>query len=135
MFWSTFSTTSSDTIQCRWVNQGGCVLSPFPYYCHAINYYSTQPNEVITIVLTPHQTGKSGTDVDGIYFGGGTYHYLPLNIDEHFPNLKAFWVTGTGLIEIKSCHLKSYSNLGEFHVDNSDIEVIESSAYVCESFS
>lgn len=126
----TLSLTSSDTIQCTWHNQGGWVLSPFPYYCHAINYYATQRNEIITKVLTPHNVGKTGADVDGIYYGGGTFHYLPLNIDEFFPSLKAFWVTGTGLKEIKSCHLKSYVNLREFHIENCAIEVIESDLFI-----
>lgn len=124
------SRTSAETIECKWVNQGGWKLSPFPYYCHQINFYITQKDEIVTSIKTPHNTGKSGQDVDGLYIGHGTYHYLPANIEEFFPDLKAFWVSNTGLKEIKPCHLSAYKNLREFHVDNCLIEVVESDLFI-----
>lgn len=116
---------SSDTLECQWLNQGGWRLKPFPYYCHLINFYATQNDEIIVKVITPHHSGKTGSNVDGLYVGGGTYHYLPSNIPEFFPNLKAFWIYNTGLKEIKPRHISSYSGLREFSIENCLIEVVE----------
>lgn len=92
-------------------------------------FLSTRDDDIILKFATPHEENKTGTDVDGLYIANGVYQYLPININEYFPNLKAIWVQHTGLKEIKPCHLSAYKDLREISIQQNEIETLDNDLF------
>lgn len=80
---------------------------------------------VLEAVKGTHLEGRENQNVEALYVLAQTLHYLPNNLGNFFPNLRAIWCHESQLLKISAETLKPFPNLMEFGARNNALETLD----------
>lgn len=99
------------------------------YSCVVKNFQTSFNNRTITKIIGNHENGKTNADVHKIFFKFQNCPYIPLNLQEFFPNLEIFYMMKSNLQHVLPGDLKGL-RLKSFDVSHNPVEEIPKDFFV-----
>lgn len=94
------------------------------YVCHAKVVDSSDLTRFEGVPLG-HPIGKNNADVEGLFIENGDLAYIPVGLEEIFPNLKSITLRNSNLETISAEDLKPFPNLLSLTVESSNVDDLE----------
>lgn len=94
------------------------------YKCIAKNLTITSEHERISSISGFHKAQKANEDVQILIIENQDCHYLPMNLNLHFPNIYHLDVRNTGLKGVSSEKMEMFPKLRHLYLRNNPIEVL-----------
>lgn len=94
------------------------------YKCKARNLSVRSEGERTTEINGEHQAQKTNSDVQIFIIENQVCHYLPKDLDLHFPKIYHLDIRNTGLKAVTSDDMKMFPMLKHLYIRNNEIEVL-----------
>lgn len=94
------------------------------YKCKARNLNVQFENETVTEVNGEHKAQKASEDVQIFVIENQVCHYLPKDLDIHFPKVYHLDVNRSGLKTVSGVQMKMFPKLKHLYIRSNPIEVL-----------
>lgn len=94
--------------------------------CLVVDLYVVNPNETVTSLNKHHYTTIKSFYV----YKSKKFLHMPKGVEKFLEGLEVLVIAHTGLKEIKSSDLKPFELLKEIHMDNNQLEELESDLFI-----
>lgn len=94
------------------------------YKCKARNFNVQLKNETVTAVNGEHKAQKANEDVQIFIIDNQVCHYLPKDLDFHFPKVYHLDVNNSGLKSVSSVEMKMFPKLKQLYIRSNPIEIL-----------
>lgn len=99
------------------------------YKCKAQNLDIQSDNERITGVSGEHKAQKANEDVQIFIIENQVCHYLPTDINRHFPKVYHLDIRNTGLKAVTGENMKMFPKLKHLYIRNNPIEALPANLF------
>ena len=100
------------------------------YACVVHNLTTTETNRTITVINGTHMEGKTNDDVIKVMIQHQECPLLPINLGEHFKNLKILYVMKSHVRELTNKDLDGLTKLKIFDVSYNPIRILTKDFFV-----
>lgn len=99
------------------------------YKCTASNFSSVNEATNLLIVNGNHEEALTNQNVDVLIIKNMTCHYLPNDMDIHFPNVNHLDITNSGLKVITKNNMKMFPRLKYLYIRQNPIKTLPSQLF------
>lgn len=101
------------------------------YWCYTSGIDLKKAHQTVTSIVGSHKSGKSNSDVIGIWVKNEDTDYLPDGFGTFFPNVKSYWIeNNNNLKQIYNENFRQLPKLKQLYIrNNPKLEVLENGIF------